>query len=201
MLTFENMNDIIQLKIHLDKSEPAIWRTIQIERNTTFFELHHTIQIVFGWKNYHLYEFFIDGHILGAPEDYMANVPSTEEGVIDARDITLDLIIEPGEMFSYTYDFGDSWKHIITVEKFLPKEQEIKYPICIDGELACPPEDSGGIHGYYDLLEVLKDKKNPEYKDSKMWVGKNFKPEHFDKEKVNAKLSRLYKYIMDWLNQ
>ena len=194
------MNDIIQLKVTLEKTEPAIWRRVQVERSSTFFELHHTIQIVFGWKNYHLYEFLIDGHILGAPEDYVANISSTEEGVIDARDITLDLIIEPGEKFSYVYDFGDSWKHNIEVEKFLPNEQEKKYPICIDGELRCPPEDCGGIRGYYDMLEILKDKKNPEYKDTKIWVGRNFKPEHFDKEKVNKKLLRLYKYIMDWLN-
>jgi len=194
------MEDIIQLKIILNKTNPAIWRRIQVERNTTFFELHHTIQIAFGWKNYHLYEFEIDGHRLGAPEDYLANIPSTQEGVIDARDITLDLIIEPGETFLYIYDFGDLWKHNITVEEFLPKEEKIKYPICIDGKLACPPEDCGGTRGYYDLLEILKDKKHPEYKETKIWVGKNFKPEHFDKEKVNKKLLHLYKYIMDWLN-
>jgi hypothetical protein len=194
------MKDIIQLKITLDKTEPAIWRRLQVTKDTTFFELHHIIQIAFGWKNCHLYEFDIDGHRIGAPEDYMANVPSTDEGVIDARDITLDLIIELDETFIYTYDFGDSWKHIITVEKFLPKKQELKCPICIDGELACPPEDCGGIPGYYNLLEVLNDTKHLEYKDTKIWVGRNFKPEHFDVEKVNKKLLRLDKYIMDWLN-
>ena len=194
------MNDIIQLKITLQGTKPSIWRRVQVEKSITFFELHHLIQIAFGWKNYHMYEFFIDGHSLGAPEDYMKNVPSTDEGVIDSRDISLDLIIEPGETFSYTYDFGDSWKHIITVEKFLPKEQEKKYPTCIDGELACQPEDSAGIPGFYNLLDILKDKKHPEYRETKTWVGRNFNPEHFDREKVNKKLLSLDKYIMDWLN-
>ncbi len=195
------MNDIIQLKIILAETKPSVWRRIQIENQTTFFELHHIVQIAFGWKNYHMYEFFIDGHKLGAPDDYMADVPSNDEGVIDSRDISLEsLIIGPGEKFSYMYDFGDAWKHIITVEKFLPKEQEGKYPVCLDGELACPPEDCGGIPGFYNLLEILKDKKHPEYKDSKRWVGKNFDPLLFNKEKVNKKLACLDKYIMDWLN-
>ncbi len=28
------------------------------------------------------------------------------------------------------------------------------FPLCIDGEMACPLEDSGGIHGYYDKLDI-----------------------------------------------
>ena len=101
------MDEIIQLKITLDKTKPAIWRRIQVERAITFFELHHIIQIAFGWKNYHLHEFDIDQHKIGASEDYMKNVPSTDEGVIDSRIVTLNLIVEPGEIFSYMYDFGD----------------------------------------------------------------------------------------------
>ena len=194
------MDEIIQLKITLDKTKPAIWRRIQVERAITFFELHHIIQIAFGWKNYHLHEFDIDQHKIGASEDYMKNVPSTDEGVIDSRIVTLNLIVEPGEIFSYMYDFGDSWHHIITVEKFLPKEQEKKYPICLDGTLACPPEDCGGISGFYNMLEILKDKNHPEYRETKTWVGRNFDPSLFDKEKVNKKLLSLDKYIMDWLN-
>ena len=179
------MDEIIQLKITLDKTKPAIWRRIQVERAITFFELHHIIQIAFGWKNYHLHEFDIDQHKIGASEDYMKNVPSTDEGVIDSRIVTLNLIVEPGEIFSYMYDFGDSWHHIITVEKFLPKEQEKKYPICLDGTLACPPEDCGGISGFYNMLEILKDTNHPEYRETKTWVGRNFDPSLFDKEKVN----------------
>ena len=189
------------MKITLQDTSPSIWRRIQVENNTTFFELHHIIQIVFGWKNYHVYEFNIDGHKLGAPDDYMADVTSNDEGVIDARDITLEsLIVQTGEKFKYEYDFGDSWVHEIEVEKFLPKEPQQKYPSCIDGELACPPEDCGGIPGYYSMLKILADKQHPEYKDTKIWVGRNFIPEYFDMENVNKKLSGLDKYIDKWLN-
>ena len=195
------MNEIIQLKITLENSKPAIWRRVRVKGQTTFFELHHIIQIVFGWQNYHAYEFYIDNHKLGAPDDYMKNVPATEEGVIDARDITLDsLIVQQRETFKYEYDFGDSWMHRVVVERFLREEESMIYPYCMSGKYACPPEDCGGFRGYYNMLEILKDKKHPEYKDLKKWVGNNFDPDYFNVEQVNQKLLRLDKYIMDWLN-
>ena len=195
------MDGIIQLKITIENSKPAIWRRVRVEKQTTFFELHHIIQIVFGWQNYHAYEFFIDNHKLGAPDDYMKNVPSTDEGVIDARDITLDsLIVQPRETFRYEYDFGDSWMHRIVVERFLPKEELAQYPYCMSGKYSSPPEDCGGMPGYYDLLRILKDKKHRDHKEMVKWAGRNFNPEHFDKEELNKKLLHLDKYIMDWLN-
>ena len=195
------MEDIIQLKITLEGTKPAIWRRVQIEKNTTFFELHHIIQITFGWLNYHMYQFNVDGHKLGAPDDYMANVASTEEGVIDSRDITLEsLIVEPGEKFEYEYDFGDGWIHQIVVEKFLPGIKRKQYPTCTAGKLACPSEDSGGLRGFYDNLKIIKNKKHPEYKDTIRWLGRGYDPAYFDKKLVNKELSSLDKYIHDWLN-
>ena len=195
------MDGIIQLKITIENSKPAIWRRVRVEKQTTFFELHHIIQITFGWQNYHVYEFFIDNHKLGAPDDYLKNVPSTDEGVIDARDIALDsLIVQPRETFKYEYDFGDSWMHRIVVERFLPKEEFIEYPYCMSGKYSSPPEDCGGISGYYDMLKILKDKKHPDYKETLKWVGKKFDPLYFDKEGVNKKLLRLDEYIHNWLN-
>jgi hypothetical protein len=42
------------------------------------------------------------------------------------------------------YDFGDSWEHVILVEKILPPEPGVKYPVCLTGRGACPPEDGVG---------------------------------------------------------
>ena len=195
------MDDIIQLKITLEGTKPVIWRRVQVEKQTTFFELHHIIQIAFGWKNYHLYEFNIDGFVIGEPIDESENVDSDVEVVVDSKTVTLEsLIVDTNESFGYVYDFGDSWKHQIVVEKFLPKGKRTEYPKCIDGKLACPPEDSGGIRGFYGNLEIMKDRKHPEYKETKRWLGKGYDPERFDKEKVNKELASLDEYINDWLS-
>lgn len=43
------MKEIIQLKISLEQSKPVIWREILVHKDTSFFELHHIIQITMGW--------------------------------------------------------------------------------------------------------------------------------------------------------
>lgn len=72
------------------------------------------------------------------------------------------------------------------------------YPVCLSGAMACPPDDCGGIHGYYYYLDVLKDKKHPEYKEIKNWMPRGFKTDSFDIQKINTKLSGISSYINRW---
>lgn len=80
----------------------------------------------------------------------------------------------------YVYDFSDNWEHEIILEKILPKEVRVKYPICLEGKLACPPEDCGSIPGYYHGIETLKDKED---KDFLEWLG-DWDPNYFDPKEV-----------------
>jgi hypothetical protein len=68
--------------------------------------------------------------------------------------------------FIYEYDFGDSWAHEVVVEKTLPADPKKKYAVCLDGKNACPPEDCGGIWGYYDLLKAVKNPKHKEHQET-----------------------------------
>jgi hypothetical protein len=65
----------------------------------------------------------------------------------------------------YTYDIGGSWAHAIVVEKVLAAEPGVAYPISVGGKLQGPPEDCGGIPGYYNLLEAIRDPQHPEHAD------------------------------------
>ena len=195
------MDHIIQLKIILERTKPSIWRRIQVEKQTTYFEMHHIIQIAMGWKNYHMYEFDVDGYKLGEPFDEMDDVDDDADVVVDARTMTLEsLIVESKEEFEYLYDFGDNWRHKIVVEKFLPKGRRTVYPKCTGGKLACPPEDCGSIRGFYGLLDIIKNKNHPERRETLTWLGRGYDPEHFNKELVNEKLFSLDEYINEWLN-
>ena len=84
----------------------------------------------------------------------------------------------------YTYDFGDNWKHQIELEEILPRDKNIKYPICIDGKRACPPEDCGGVWGYEDFLRILNDPADERHEEMLEWIGGEFDPEHFDAKEV-----------------
>ncbi len=91
----------------------------------------------------------------------------------------------------YTYDFGDSWEHAITVEKVLPPEPGRAYPVCTDGKRHGPPEDCGGIPGFYNLLEAVADPAHDQHEELRDWLGGGFDPEVFSVEEVNRRLAPL----------
>ncbi len=109
--------------------------------------------------------------------------------IVDETKVKLaDVVRGEKTKFLYTYDFGDNWQHQILVDKILPVNAAIIYPICVKGKRACPPEDCGGLWGYAKLLEILADPTHPEYEERCEWLIEGFDPEDFDIESVNADL-------------
>ena len=96
--------------------------------------------------------------------------------ILEEREFTLRQIApREQDVFHYEYDFGNSWEHEITVEKILPPDAAAATPaLCLDGARACPPEDCGGTPGYDNLLKILQNRKHPEYKRMKQWLGRAF---------------------------
>lgn len=179
------LKKVVQLKIALKHTKPLIWRRVLVRNSISFFELHHTIQLAMGWENYHLYEFRVNNYRIGEPEEDFGD----NSKVIDAKKITLEEALSSEiETFSYEYDFGDSWRHEITVEKIIPLDNKIDYPTCLDGKMNCPPEDCGGVSGYYHLLEILADKNNPERNEMIEWLGEVYNPTYFNLEQINYNL-------------
>lgn len=181
------MNDIIQLKISLDDSNPLIWRRVLVRKSYSFMRLHHIIQTIMGWDSYHLFEFQIDDEQIGGGDEEMGFY----EGKNASRVKLSTYITRPKQRFSYIYDFGDWWEHTIIVEKFLPADKNTVVPVCIDGAMNAPPEDCGGIWGFYELLEILKDKNHPEHKEMSEWLGYDYDPEYFDINEINEMLREL----------
>jgi hypothetical protein len=60
----------------------------------------------------------------------------------------------------------------------------------LGGARACPPEDCGGIPGYYNLVEAMTDPGNPEYARLLEWMGEPFDAEFFDLRKADAAVRR-----------
>jgi hypothetical protein len=177
---------VYQIKVTLKGSRPPIWHRMQVTSATTLGQLHRILQRVMGWEGSHLYQFVIGGIAYGDPG--MLGELDAE----DARTVTLDAIVR-GEKFKciYEYDFGDSWEHELLIEKRLPPEEGKRYPICLTGKRACPPEDCGGIWGYAGFLEAIQDPEHPEHEAMLEWVGGAFDPDIFDLEEVNRELQRL----------
>jgi hypothetical protein len=178
--------NIYQLKITLQGSKPRIWRRFLVPGNYRLSKLHRVIQIVMGWYEAHLHEFIYHGISFGEPS------PEYEEGrMLDHKKMTLEgLIREAKKEFTYIYDFGDGWQHEIVVEKIFMPEHGVRYPVCLKGERACPPEDCGGIGGYGYLLEAMKNPKTQEDREFAEWAG-DYDPEFFDLERINMRLRKM----------
>ena len=176
----------LTLKISLSGISPPIWRRIIVTDDIFLEDLHLMIQAAMGWLNYHLHEFEINGTRFAPPdpEDDSFGYESVDSTSKRLRDVFL----LDGTKFHYTYDFGDNWEHIITVEKIEPARSDIEYPICIKGKRNAPPEDCGGTPGYYNLLEILADPLNQEYSEMKDWVGEDYDPEFFSVEDCNKQI-------------
>jgi len=149
------LDPIYLFKITLVGSDPPIWRRIQVE-DGTLDDLHEHIQAAMGWEDAHMHEFKIVGECYSNLERFEGFDPDTQ----DSTTTTFSSLITPNRRrlrFSYVYDYGDEWTHEILFEGRVAREPRVKYPRCIEGEKACPPEDIGGIWGYYELLDRSDD--------------------------------------------
>ena len=172
----------VSLKVTLRYTQPPIWRRLLVPETMTLGDLHHAIQAVMGWDDSHLHQFEVDGQRYGPR--------ALVDDVAEESRLPLDNLVKSGvNRFSYTYDFGDDWEHLIVVEKRQPRLEDKPYPVCIAGKRNCPPDDCGGIPGYERLLEILADPGHPEYAESLEWLGEGFDPEEFDIHNANSALA------------
>jgi hypothetical protein len=177
---------LYQIKITLAWSKPPIWRRVIVRSDMTLDRFHEVIQRVMPWTGTHLHQFVLGRTFYGVPDPEFGNES------LDEQEYTIaDLGPAARKKFHYEYDFGDSWRHELVVEKVLPPDPAFKHPVCVDGANACPPEDCGGMPGYYELLAVLANPKHPEHKNMKEWFGGEWDAEWFDLKQTNAALKRI----------
>lgn len=163
-----------QLRIHIVDSEPEIFRTIVVPDDTLLPDLHGILQTAFDWEESHLHEFIQDD------DRFVPAHPEAKATDIDYEKIRInELLINIGDSVTYHYDFGDGWMHHVVLEAIPEVDDEILYPRCLAGARRGPLEDSGGIIGYQEKLEILADPNHPEYEDIRAWVPKDFDPDDF----------------------
>lgn len=185
---------LYQFKITLKDSKPPIWRRIQV-KDGTLDKLHEHIQTAMGWMNSHLHQFTINGQSYGDPE-LLDDGFNDNECIDSTRTKISQIVPASGKPFKflYEYDFGDSWLHEIFFEGCPPPEKRKKYPLCVEGARACPPEDVGGIGAYYGFLEALADPTHEDHEQFLEWSGP-FDPMDFD---VAEATSDMRDGLPDW---
>ena len=167
----------------LREVKPPIWRRVLVPGAITLGDLSDVILTAMGWVGGHLHTFDVAGRDYGDP--------GLVDDVADENRITLNGVIKAGvKRFTYTYDFGDNWDHVVSIEKTEPAADGQSYPLCVEGKRHCPPDDCGGAWGYAELLEILADRAHPERAERLEWMDdEDFDPEAFDIERANRRLA------------
>ena len=183
----DSFNQIGTVRIELMDTDPLIWREVEVPTSITLKVLHDIVQITMGWLDQHLWEFRIDGRTYGLPTDEdWGTAPRTDAIKVRLRDV-----LKPRKtMIDYVYDFGDSWEHRLIVTRLRPGKPDVSYPHYVGGEWDCPPEDCGGIPGYYNMLDALADPAHPDHADVAEYL-EGWDPKEIDELPLRIALGRI----------
>jgi len=184
----DSLHEIATVRIELVDSDPLIWREVEVPTSVTLKVLHDIIQAVMGWTQSHLWEFTIGKKRYGPQEldGWGDTEPHKPAGKVRLREV-----LKPSRtVIDYLYDFGDSWEHKLVVTKVRPGDPNILYPRYVQGARNGPPEDCGGLPGFYALLDALVDTKHPDHADAMEWAS-DYDPAFIDEQPITDALLRI----------
>jgi len=180
--------DTVVVHVSLDDVQPEIWRRFITPVTTSLKGLHDLIQAAMGWQDYHLWQFDSAQRRYGVPDaEYVTDPPTLRaSGVKLATLITRDEVA-----LTYTYDFGDNWRHTVRIEGMEPAQAPQLYPAFIDGAGRCPPEDVGGTLSFEDFLEAVISPGHPEHDAVLDWYGGPFDPQDINRQMIELRFGQI----------
>lgn len=186
-----------RIRLDLIGAKPPVWRRLELPGDVTLDRLHLVIQAAMGWLDSHLHRLRTGGDHRSPYFATPYDVEEGEDGTLEGG-VRLDqLVAEKGDRLWYEYDFGDGWDHVLAVESVTDEPVEVR---CLAGGMACPPEDCGGIWGYTELAEWVRDGCDPasvpqQFDDAghaRDWLPLNWDPDQFLVDEANAVLTALF---------
>lgn len=162
-----------ELDVTLPWWGPPPWRRLQLPADTTFLALHHAIQDACDWEDDHLFRFTDrqDRSIAGEGGGGFDLEPDP-----DPAAVRLSSFFPRRRKCTYLYDFGDSWEHDVALVRTFDAPERFTRPL-VNGGLAFPPEDCGGLWGYADCIDIALGGDDPHGR--REWLG-DWQPDAFD---------------------
>ena len=179
---------IARLRISLEEIEPEIWRRVEVPLAVHLKGVHDVVQAAMGWEDDHLFEFRVGQKIYGIPDPAW----DFDRKVMNARSVRLAALVARGiDRLEYVYGLGDNWRHVVTIEAVEPPAPAQRYPRFVDGARRCPPEDVGGVIGYYEFLEAVRAARHPEHRRMLEWYGGPYDPDDLDLPLIRRRVGLL----------
>lgn len=175
---------LCRIKVVLKGTEPQVWRRFTLPHDVRLDRLNDVIQASLAWQQERSWRFQIAGDTyLSEPDLFEAG-----ESLMAVKFRLNALVPKAGTSFLYTYDLIEEWDHEVTLEKILPAGA--RHAVLEDGGNAAPPEDCGGVQGYYQLLETLADPEHEDHEEMLEFAGGPINPSEFKKPAAAARVAR-----------
>lgn len=182
---------LLTVHIALDGTGPQVWRRIEVDSQTSLGEFHEILQVAFDWDDSHLHR-FSSGGCTFVPDRQLADSPGCahdeDEWMIG------EFLTARGDQLVYEYDFGDGWRHVITLEETAPPLTD-EHAHISGGAGMAPLDDVGGPGGWLDFIAAVNDPADPRYLELREWAGLDattpLDPAAFDRQATNRQLRRL----------
>ena len=197
--TFNRLHDIIQNVTNFKSGYPNEpyhlfefnLGDLIVTNDEEAYDEHHNYK-----KNKSMYE----ERLKSMPEELLQfEIPYQEKLKIAVRKPTtlkIDEYLEKNKEVKYNYDFGDGWEFIVKLEDILD-DYYFGFPTLLDGAEIAPPEDIGGIHGFYEFLKIYRDNKHPEHRNVMDWAKSQYFRE-YDPDFINNILKGIKYKKTEW---
>ncbi|GAB3055175.1 plasmid pRiA4b ORF-3 family protein [Virgibacillus ainsalahensis] len=192
--TFNRLHDVIQSVSNFQGGYPGSYHLFEFEL------MEDNIRVTNDEEAYQEHKYFkknrkeIEGKMKANATPETAKFLETQLKNLNTEirkpaGIKIDTYIEKYGELTYSYDFGDNWQFIITLEEVV-EDYKYGYPILTDGAETAPPEDVGGLGGYDEFLKAYHHKSHPEHEETVEWAeGQMYR--EYDKNFIN----RMLKFI------
>ncbi len=184
----------LDLRLELRDITPPVWRGLRVPADLTLDDLHQAIQVLMGWKDYHLHVFEVGGREYGPRPEGEVDLEDLGAWAAEASALTVaEAFSLSADPIDYVYDFGDDWRLQVTVttDTITAGSTAVE---CVAGEMAGPPEDCGGPHAYQEILDTWTTQgKRGLPVELRAWLPKGFDPMRFNIEDANFRLREAFR--------
>lgn len=172
----------IILRLELRDVTPSVWRTLRVPAALRLDDLHHAIQSVMGWDDFHPHVFEVGDQEYGpradVQDDDEAEAAERSAWAGEDRELTVaQAIAEGGNGVTYIYNFLEDWRVRITSEAEdaaapAPGDNAVVAAdevVCIAGANAGPQQDRRDAEPFSldavnrRLIRAMRPRATPEF--------------------------------------
>jgi len=165
---------LFDLRLELQSVTPRVWRLLRVPADLRLDDLHHAIQAVMGWDDFHPHVFEVGASEYGPrPErrDEGDEEPFEEDSAWagEGSDITVAQALEQSaDTFIYIYDFDEDWRVRITLEDVVEAGGPVTVE-CLAGGHGGPQQDARSPAAFtveianHRLARAMRPRATPEF--------------------------------------